>query len=205
MTERRLPRLCLASRSPRRAEYLRLLGAEFEQFDSDVDESRRADETPLAYVERIASWKAEAAHKLVASCTVFLAADTTVCIDDEIFGKPSDRREAQRMLEALSGRCHQVHTAVRIESADGLSESRTVSSTVEFVDLERAVIDAYWASGEPADKAGAYAIQGLGGAFVRRIEGSCSAVVGLPLAETADLLRLAGVPLRLDNPAADSA
>jgi septum formation protein len=187
-------RVVLASRSPRRAELLGLLGVEFTVVAADVDETPLAGERPRAYVERVARNKAAAVA--LDDCVV-LSADTSVCVDGAIFGKPRDRADACRMLRTLSGRWHEVHTAVALRVPTGAVTGLVVSTRVEFVPLDDALIDAYWATGEPADKAGAYGIQGLGGALVGRIEGSYSAVVGLPLAETRTLLDGAGLVHRL--------
>lgn len=179
--------LHLASRSPRRAELLRLVGVDFVLVDVEVDEAQRWGEAPADYVLRVASDKARAGSVGLAPAAVVLAADTTVTIDGEIFGKPRDERDAHAMLGRLSGRWHEVLTAV-VVSVDGRQFSAVVTTRVEFRALCAATIAAYWRSGEPADKAGAYGIQGLGGALVKRIDGSYGAVVGLPLCETIALL-----------------
>lgn len=182
--------LLLASRSPRRAELLGLLGVRFERLDVEIDESTRPGEAPQAYVLRVALGKAAAAGH---PDRAVLAADTCVSCDGALFGKPADHAAARAMLRRLAGRWHDVHTAVVVRAAGQAPSTAVVATRVEFVAFDDAVIDRYWASGEPADKAGAYGIQGLGGALVRRIEGSYGAVVGLPLAETAALLRNAGI------------
>lgn len=187
------PTLALASRSPRRAALLRLLGVEFDIIPADADERVLAGEQPADYVRRVARLKAAAARIAGDGGHVLLAADTCVSIDGEIFGKPVDRAHGARMLRRLAGRWHDVHTALMVSPPTGQAHEALVSTRVEFVAFDDAVIEAYWASGEPADKAGAYGIQGLGGTLVRRIEGSYSAVVGLPLAESADLLTRAGI------------
>jgi septum formation protein len=184
--------LHLASRSPRRAELLRLVGVEFVLVDVEVDESQHAGEAPADYVLRVASDKARAGGEHLAPGAVVLAADTTVTVDGEIFGKPSDEDDARRMLTRLSGRWHEVMTAV-VVGVDGRHHCEVVRTRVEFRALDDATIAAYWHSGEPADKAGAYGIQGLGGALVKRIDGSYGAVVGLPLCETVTLLERVGV------------
>ena len=193
--------LRLASRSPRRADLLTLLGVEFEVVDTDIDENVLPAEPPITYVARVALAKAMSAQAISSLGDCILAADTAVSADGRIFGKPVDRHDAIEMLSALSGRWHDVHTAVVVLAA-GKIASTVVSTRVEFVALDSALIDAYCASGEPYDKAGGYGIQGLGGAFIRRIEGSCSAVIGLPLCETRELLDAAGIPhsLRLLTP-----
>lgn len=191
----KLPSLYLASRSPRRAELLRTLGVDFAVTDVEVDETLRRDETAIAYVMRLAQAKVHAGREVTGSRLPVLAADTTVVCEDKILGKPLDAADARRILSRLSGRWHMVLTGV------ALATERMAVICVQTRVLFRAVstheIDRYWASGEPADKAGAYGIQGLGGAFVTRLDGSYSNVVGLPLAETLSLLDNAGVAHRL--------
>ncbi len=184
--------LHLASRSPRRAELLRLVGVNFVLVDVDVDERQQAGEAPVDYVRRVALDKARAGSGQLAARAVVLAADTTVSVDGEIFGKPRDEADGRAMLMRLSGRWHEVFTAV-VVAVDGRYDIEVVRTRVEFRVLEAAAITAYWRSGEPADKAGAYGIQGLGGALVKRIEGSYGAVVGLPLCETVALLEKVGI------------
>jgi septum formation protein len=186
------PRLVLASASPRRRQLLATLGVPAEVDPADVDEARLPGEAPDRYVLRLAGDKAERVWARRGGSLPVLAADTAVIVDDCILGKPADAAEAGSMLRALSGRTHRVLTGVALRSGPGL-ETRLCTSLVSFRELGRAEIDAYWASGEPADKAGAYAIQGYGGAFVERIEGSWSGIVGLPLCETWRLLHAAGV------------
>ena len=193
------PQLHLASRSPRRAELLRLLGVEFVLVDVEVDEDPRAGEAPAAYVRRVAEDKARAGGARLARDAAVLAADTTVSIDGEIFGKPRDAADAQAMLTRLAGRWHEVYTAVVV----GIRSERfvdVVKTRVEFKSLSVATIAAYWRSGEAADKAGAYGIQGLGGALIKRIDGSYGAVVGLPLCDTVTLLDRAGIRHALVRP-----
>jgi septum formation protein len=181
--------LVLASGSPRRAQLLGHLGVAFEVRPADLDESVLPGEEARAYVERLARAKAAA---VAGGGELVIAADTTVEVDGTILGKPVDRADAARMLRLLSGRTHRVHTGVAV--AD---RSIIVTTEVRFVDLTEGEIAWYVGSGEPLDKAGAYAIQGAGGAFVAAIDGSASNVVGLPLAELVDLLRAAGFdPLR---------
>ncbi len=184
--------LHLASRSPRRAQLLRLLGVDFVLVDVDVDESQRVGEAPADYVRRVALDKACAGSAQLPAAAVVLAADTTVSIDGEIFGKPRDAADGQAMLSRLSGRWHEVFTAV-VVGINGRHHIDVVKTRVEFRDLDAFAIEAYWRTGEPADKAGAYGIQGLGGALIKRIDGSYGAVVGLPLCETVALLEKAGV------------
>jgi septum formation protein len=196
------PSLVLASSSPRRQELLRGLGLEFSVVPADVDESRRRDEKAPDYVERVAHDKAMAVvAKLGTSAAgnlVILAADTTVDVDGEILGKPADDADGRRMLRLLSGRTHQVHTAVVAWRIAGLQEA-TVTTDVTFVDLDEQAIDWYLATGEHRDKAGAYGMQGAAGALVERIDGSPTNVIGLPLAETVALLRACGVAFRSPN------
>lgn len=186
------PDLLLASRSPRRAELLRTLGVVFAVVDVEVDETPSTGESPSAYVERLARAKAEAGRAASDDVLPVLAADTTVVCDQEILGKPADAADAARMLRRLSGRWHSVFTGVAL-AGTGLT-TVVVETGVCFRELTEAEITAYWASGEPVDKAGAYGIQGLGGALVARIEGGWSNVVGLPLAETLTLLSREGIP-----------
>jgi len=181
--------LTLASASPRRRELLQQLGLPLEVRPARTDESVRPGELPRDYVHRVAVEKARA----VAGEAV-LAADTAVVLANEILGKPRDEADARRMLRALSGSLHEVLTSVCVRRG-ATEHTAVVAAQVRLDPLTDAQIDWYVATGEPLDKAGAYAIQGLAGAFVREIRGSVSNVVGLPLAETLDLLREAGVPL----------
>ncbi|MCH1918135.1 Maf-like protein [Shewanella sp. A3A] len=186
--------LILASASPRRRELLAQLGLgnaafQFSVQPADIDESLRVGEAPAPFVRRLALEKAQAG--LAASGdnnAVVLGSDTIVVCDDTILGKPVDSDEAFAMLSSLSGRTHQVMTAVALCSATR-TESVLVCTEVTFTALTAAQIHAYIASGEPMDKAGAYGIQGLGGSFVQQLHGSYSAVVGLPLVETRELLQ----------------
>lgn len=187
--------LYLASGSPRRRELLAQIGVPFIPHSVPIDESLLPDELPGVYVERLARAKAQAALSLL-GCpqeAVVLGADTAVVLDGRILGKPADRDEAITTLTALSGREHQVLTAVALASHSRLAV-RVVSSQVSFRALTRDEIEAYWASGEPQDKAGSYAIQGLAAIFVSQVQGSYSAVVGLPLCETAELLAEFAIP-----------
>jgi septum formation protein len=193
-----VPTLVLASSSPRRQELLRGLGIDFTVVPADVDETRRPDEKPVDYVERVARDKAMAVVAELgigaAGDVVVLAADTTVDVDGDVLGKPLDDDDARRMLRWLSGRTHQVHTAVVAWRISG-PETATVSTDVTFVDLDDATTDWYLGTGEHRDKAGAYGMQGAAGALVERIDGSPSNVIGLPLAETVALLRRCGLRL----------
>ncbi|WP_349615997.1 Maf family protein [Azotobacter salinestris] len=187
--------LYLASGSPRRRELLMQIGVPFVPLAVAIDETPAPDETPAAYVERLARDKAAAGLASLAGDrqAVVLGADTTVVLDGRILGKPRDRAEALAMLQALGGRGHEVLTAVALASA-ACCEARVVRSRVAFRPLAAAEVEAYWATGEPRDKAGGYAIQGLAAVFVSHLEGSYSAVVGLPLCETAQLLAEFGIP-----------
>jgi septum formation protein len=190
------PRLLLASASPRRAELLCQLGVCFEQCAADIDEQQQADESAEDYVVRLAREKSAAVHAPDPE-QVVLAADTCVILDEQVLGKPEDHFDALAMLARLSGREHRVLTAVCVRHGQQVEEA--VSETrVRFVTLERAHCEAYLATDEPWDKAGAYGIQGVAGAFVRSLEGSYSGVVGLPLAETWELLQRAGVATALE-------
>ena len=184
------PSLCLASSSPRRQEILKALGLEFLVKEIEVNEDRLADETPQQMVLRLAAAKARAAE-VEASCLV-IGSDTVVVLGDEVFGKPRNRDEAVAMLLRLSGRRHCVLTGVALRGPGGIQTALS-STDVYFREISRDEALAYWHSGEPRDKAGAYGIQGLGGAFVEAIKGSYSGVVGLPVFETARLLQDAGI------------
>jgi len=177
-----LPRLVLASASPRRSALLAQLGLAFDVVPPDVDESELAGEEPAVYVERVARAKAAAT---AAPGTLVIAADTTVVRDGEILGKPADSEDARRILRSLADRSHEVLTAV-IATSDGRTASRVVTTKVRFAPITDAELDWYVATGEPFDKAGAYGIQGAGGLFVTRIDGSYHNVVGLPLDALAD-------------------
>lgn len=194
--------LYLASGSPRRRELLTQIAVPFLTQIAPIDENALPDESPIAYVERLARAKAQAGLAALADTAdaVVLGADTAVVLDGRILGKPAGRDEALATLSALSGRTHQVLTAVALVSRERL-ESRVVTSQVTFRVLAQAEIEAYWASGEPQDKAGCYGIQGLGAVFVSQLHGSYSAVVGLPLCETAELLAEFAIPCWQSLPA----
>lgn len=186
----------LASRSPRRAELLQQIGIEFIVLPSDIDETPLLNELSEAYVLRLAAEKAQACYDdlLSQSAPIYpvLAADTTVSLDGKILGKPQDDDEAFQMLSSMSGRCHEVHTGIAVATHEGVQVA--ISTTqVEMAKLSDETILAYIATGEPRDKAGAYGIQGLAGALIKRIEGSYSGVMGLPIYETAQLLGQAGI------------
>lgn len=187
------PMLHLASSSPRRREILDALGITFTHAGVDVDETPQPDESPEALALRLAEAKARAAAAAHSELPI-LAADTVVALDDRPLGKPADEGEALGMLEGLSGRSHRVVTGVAL-LANGELRSDCSVSEVQFREIRPDESRAYWQSGEPADKAGAYAIQGLGGIFVEAVSGSYSGVVGLPVFETARLLECAGIEL----------
>jgi septum formation protein len=209
-------RLVLASASPRRSELLRSVGLEFDVIPADIDESARPGELPTDYVERLSGEKAALVAGRTDADVIVVAADTTVDVDGQILEKPSDDADARRMLALLSGRRHLVHTGVTVrrfvDTSFGVRSVRTgrsiaeqvvetvvvetavVETAVEFVTLTPELVDWYVATGEPFGKAGAYAIQGAGGALVRRLDGSVTNVIGLPLAETLDLFRAVIAP-----------
>ncbi len=185
------PVLCLASVSPRRRELLTQIGVPHIVAGADIDEALHPGEPPRAYVTRLAREKALAIRRTGQQLPV-LGADTTVVVDGKIFGKPRDQAHAIYMLTQLAGRAHEVLTAVALANSHGVTE-RLSTSTVRFRKISPAQCVAYWETGEPRDKAGGYAIQGLGAVFVESLSGSYSAVMGLPLFETGDLLRAAGI------------
>jgi septum formation protein len=190
-------RLILASASPRRRELLEQLGVSYTCDPAHIDESWEVGEAPADYVQRMAQEKARAVVGRHADPEfAVLAADTTVVIDGAVLGKPRDKADALGILACLSGRRHSVLTAVCLCSAMGES-CELVETEVEFIALSREICEAYLATGESWDKAGAYGIQGLGGAFVRAIKGSYSNVVGLPLCETWQLLSASGISTTL--------
>lgn len=190
--------LYLASASPRRRELLTQLGLHPERIHADIDETPQAGEGAVAYTERLAREKAAAGWAVVESCGLparpLLAADTTVALDGQIFGKPADADDARRMLRAFSGRTHQVVTSVAVREGEHAA-LRTSVTEVRFKTLSDAEIERYLASGEPFDKAGAYGIQGRAGVFVERIDGSFTGVMGLPVFETGELLAEFGFDL----------
>jgi septum formation protein len=184
--------LCLASVSPRRGELLTQIGVRYLVRAADIDETVRPGEQPRDYVARMARDKALSVRAGGMALPV-LAADTTVVVDELICGKSGGEAECVAMLQRLSGRTHQVLTAVALAGAQGV-EQRLSASEVRFRKLSVAECLAYWQGGEPRDKAGGYAIQGQGAVFIEHLSGSYSGVMGLPLFETAQLLRAAGVP-----------
>jgi len=190
------PRLILASRSPRRSELLMMVGAHFEVHPVDVDEAALPDEHPDAHVVRLAEAKAESAKAKIAAGEgaavagdVIVGADTVVVVDRSILGKPADAAEAVRMLTLLSGRVHEVWTGLHlVEVPNGPAVQEAVRSIVKFARLDEEAIRRYVETGEPLDKAGAYAVQGRGAIFVEAIEGSYTNVVGMPLSYLKHLL-----------------
>ncbi|HKW38678.1 MAG TPA: Maf family protein [Burkholderiales bacterium] len=195
-----LQKIYLASRSPRRRELLKQIGVPFEVLvlrdhpgrNVDVDESQQPGEGPDDYVRRVSRAKADAGWQRIVQRRLrpfpVLAADTVVCVEEVILGKPPDAAHAAKMLRLLSGREHRVLTAVALKF-DDRRELLVSESRVRFAELSDADIEAYVASGESADKAGGYAIQGRAGAFITELRGSYSGVMGLPLYETAQLLK----------------
>jgi len=182
--------LYLSSQSPRRRQLLEQLGADFVVIDVEVPEQRETGESPQDYVSRVAREKARAGWDALGGVTDarVLGADTEVVLDDEVFGKPRDAEDAAAMLRRLSGKTHAVISAVWLVGADQ-ERSETSVSQVRFARLDEATIAAYVATGEPFGKAGAYAIQGRGATLIEHLEGSYSGVMGLPVFETARLLR----------------
>lgn len=187
---RHAPRLYLASASPRRRELLEQIGVSYRLMEVAVDEALRRGEAPEIYVLRLALAKARAGHARLPAAEAgwVLGADTSVVVDNEILGKPRDRAEGIAMLRRLSGVTHHVYTGVALvgEEREG---TRLSVSAVSFRELSSQECEDYWRGGEPADKAGGYAIQGRGAMFISRLEGSYSGVMGLPLFETAELFR----------------
>lgn len=187
-------RVHLASASPRRRDILESLGVRFTWGGVDVDEARLSGEAPAEMVIRLARSKASAAVPELDPASVVLGADTVVVLGDRLFGKPADRDSGVAMLRSLSGRTHEVLTGVAVV-AGGKTSTVLSASEVTFRDIDPEEAGRYWQSGEPADKAGGYAIQGLGAIFVKRLAGSHSGVVGLPIYETAAELARAGVSI----------
>jgi len=190
-------KLILASASPRRRHLLEQLGVEFQLDSADIDERRKPGEKAREYVLRLAREKSRTVFARHPGACV-LAADTTVAIDNDVLGKPADHFDGLAMLARLSGRKHRVLTAVCLTDHRESREA-VVITEVKFVNLSRCECEAYLATQEPWDKAGAYAIQGLGGAFIESIEGSPSNVIGLPLNETWRMLEQCGIPSLLSG------
>ncbi|MGH8217704.1 MAG: Maf family protein [Steroidobacteraceae bacterium] len=193
MSSDRAPLLCLASASPRRRELLAQIKVPHEVEPAAVDEERVSGEPPRDYVLRLARAKALSVRSHRPPRQAVLAADTVVVLEASVFGKPRDRGDALEMLAMLGGRTHEVLTAVALAAGGTVVTALSVSA-VRLRVLTEAERIAYWHSGEPCDKAGAYAIQGLGAVFVEHLSGSYSGVMGLPLFETAQLLEGAGIP-----------
>jgi septum formation protein len=185
--------LILASQSPRRKELLQQLGYDFICLPADIDESALSDETPEQYVARLALEKARVIAQQCNDDVAVLGSDTTVVFGQHILGKPESLSDCLAILNMLSGKSHQVLTAIAVVQGER-NEVVVVNTEVDFKILTEQEIKCYWQSGEPQDKAGAYGIQGIAGQFVKQIRGSYSAVVGLPLYETAQLLSAFGVP-----------
>jgi len=185
----------LASASPRRARLLEQIGVRYRQISAEVDETPLADELAKTYVERLALAKAQAgwAGLSVPDTHPVLGADTAVVVDGHILGKACGHRAGLAMLARLSGRCHEVYSAVALLGSR--TQIRCSISKVCFRALNRVETEAYWATGEPLDKAGSYAVQGLGAVFIERLEGSYSGVMGLPLFETQSLLLDEGIDM----------
>ncbi|MEI6066464.1 MAG: Maf family protein [Methylococcaceae bacterium] len=185
--------IILASASPRRKELLDQINVSYRVYPVDLDETPWPDEAPLDYVQRVAAEKSAACKAQLNTEIPVLAADTAVILGSVIMGKPKDKADAMAMLTQLSGKTHQVYSAISLR---GREHGQAVSITeVTFRCLTEQEILDYWDSGEPVDKAGSYAIQGRGGVFIESIKGSFSGVVGLPLFETAELLSKQGIEL----------
>ncbi|MFC3123026.1 Maf family protein [Agaribacter flavus] len=191
-----MSKLILASASPRRAHLLGHLVSDFEVIAADVDETVKAMELPDALVSRLAALKAKAVYDLQETSSrrsiAVLGSDTVVAADDRILCKPTNFKDFHEMMSILSNSVHQVYTGVCLIH-EKLQQSIVVKTEVYFSPISEMEIEDYWQTGEPQDKAGGYAIQGVGGKFVERIHGSYSAVVGLPLVETKNLLSEAGI------------
>ena len=185
------PQIVLASKSPRRRALLQQIGLVFDVRPADIDESVIDGESPEQYVERLASDKVRKVAEMSPDAEAILAADTAVVFGGQILGKPADKSDAIRMWRQLSGNTHQVYTGIALQGPNGL-DTRLCATDVEFATIREADMERYWRSGEPQDKAGAYGIQALGSALVKRIHGSYSNVVGLPLYEFRQLLNLNG-------------
>jgi septum formation protein len=186
------PQFCLASKSPRRQELLRQMGFVFDVRNAEIVEQPQPGETPSEYARRMALEKARAAQHRLGLILPVLGADTDVVLDGCILGKPQDRDDALRMLARLSNREHEVYSAVAMIHGERAEVALSVTR-VCFGEITLQAAMSYWATGEPADKAGAYGIQGIGAQFVREIQGSYSGVVGLPLYETCQLLARFGI------------
>lgn len=188
-----MKKLILASQSPRRRELLTQLGYQFSTCPADIDETVKTDESPIEYVERLALEKSQYIAKNQSDTTLVLGSDTCVVYQNNILGKPEDLAQCLEHLTMLSGNTHQVLTSIAVVQGE-LSKSVVVCTDVDFKVLSTEEIKNYWQTGEPQDKAGSYGIQGIAGQFVKQINGSYSAVVGLPLYETAQLLAEFSLP-----------
>lgn len=186
--------LILASASPRRTEILQQIGVRHQIKPADIDEIPRPNEAPVDYVQRMALEKAKHVIGLNVETLPVLGADTCVVCDDKIFGKPAHKDQALEMLAVLSGRSHQVLTAVAMGNSERCLLSMSITEVI-FRQITMQERQSYWATGEPKDKAGSYAIQGYGAVFIQTIKGSYSGVVGLPIEETSALLHSFGVPI----------
>ena len=187
--------LILASASPRRSEILQQIGVDFQIVPANIDETPISQESPVDYVQRMAKEKAQHVINTIAdSSTPVLGADTSVVLNSKIYGKPTNQEDGMAMLAALSGNTHQVLSAVAIGNKQHCM-LRLSSTDVKFRDLDLKECLEYWNTGEPVDKAGGYAIQGLGAVFVEEISGSFSGVVGLPIEQTTRLLQAFNVPI----------
>ncbi len=184
--------IILASQSPRRRELLTQLNVPFDILVADIDESARPGETPNALVTRLARQKTQTVWDKSGGIKPVLGSDTIVVLNQRVLGKPKDKADFIATMLALSGNTHEVMTAIALKTPTRML-SEVVTTRVSFKPLNQEEIAWYWRTGEPQDKAGGYGIQGLGGQFVSYIEGSYSAVVGLPLYQTAQMLQQAGV------------
>lgn len=180
--------LLLASQSPRRQELLRQIGVDYQVIHATIDETPRLNEAPFSYVQRIARDKAIAARAQQTDAHApILTADTIVTVNDMILGKPKDYADYERMMQSLSGKTHQVHSAIALQWR-GEFVTKTCTSHVTFAPLPQAFIEAYWQTGEPCDKAGGYAVQGIMARYIQNINGSYSGIMGLPLFELSEAL-----------------
>ena len=200
-----MKQLILASQSPRRKELLAQLGYQFITQSADIDESVRGSENAKNYVLRLAKEKAQAIFSTLSvqqqAKSIVIGSDTSVVIDGDILGKPANEAECITILLRLENKQHQVLTAIAVVSQEQTNNviSQLIETQVQFKSLTVDEIKRYWRTGEPCDKAGAYGIQGIGGQFVTTINGSYSAVVGLPLYETAQLLAQVGLPTSINQ------
>jgi len=188
-----MSQLILASASPRRRQILLDLGVKFSIRAADIDESVLNNESAADYVCRLAREKSQKIFDLSDKSAAVLGSDTSVVLDGEILGKPESKADAIQMLMSLSGRWHEVVTAVAVVDAEQ-QHALIVVSKVQFCQLDEQMCESYWQTGEPSDKAGSYAVQGIGARFVKQIQGSHSAIVGLPVVETAELLAKFNIP-----------